>query len=59
MLFGGPVQSDRGFVLHANVGQFSSSLKVSDDISFTTSRDILESLAAGEGGRVRTAMDKG
>ncbi|MBC3831056.1 YqgE/AlgH family protein [Undibacterium amnicola] len=48
VLFGGPVQSDRGFVLHANVGQFSSSLKVSDDISFTTSRDILESLAAGE-----------
>lgn len=48
VLFGGPVQSDRGFVLHANVGKFSSSLKVSDEISFTTSRDILESLAAGE-----------
>ncbi|MFZ6820445.1 YqgE/AlgH family protein [Undibacterium sp. Ji22W] len=48
VLFGGPVQSDRGFVLHANAGKFSSSLKVSEDISFTTSRDILESLAAGE-----------
>lgn len=48
VLFGGPVQSDRGFVLHTTAGKFSSSLKVSEDISFTTSRDILESLAAGE-----------
>ncbi|MBR7799908.1 YqgE/AlgH family protein [Undibacterium fentianense] len=48
VLFGGPVQSDRGFVLHANAGKYSSSLQVSEDVAFTTSRDILESLAAGE-----------
>lgn len=48
VMFGGPVQSDRGFVLHAPAGQFSSSLKVSDEVCFTTSRDILESLAAGD-----------
>lgn len=48
VLFGGPVHSDRGFVLHAPMGNFSSSLKVTDEISFTTSRDVLEALAAGE-----------
>jgi putative transcriptional regulator len=48
VLFGGPVQSDRGFVLHAPLGQFSSSLKVTDDIGFTSSRDILEALASGD-----------
>lgn len=48
VLFGGPVQSDRGFVLHASTGKFSSSLQVTDEVCFTTSRDVLESLAAGE-----------
>ncbi|MFZ6799426.1 YqgE/AlgH family protein [Undibacterium sp. Di24W] len=48
VLFGGPVQSDRGFILHAPAGQYSSTLRVTDEVSFTTSRDILESLAAGE-----------
>lgn len=48
VMFGGPVQGDRGFVLHATSGHYSSSLKVSDEVSFTTSRDVLESLAAGE-----------
>jgi putative transcriptional regulator len=48
VLFGGPVQSDRGFVLHAPSGDYSSSLKVTDEVSFTTSRDVLESLAAGD-----------
>ncbi|MES2071900.1 MAG: YqgE/AlgH family protein [Pseudomonadota bacterium] len=49
VMFGGPVQDDRGFVLHAPVGKFSSSLQVTDDIAFTTSRDVLEAVAAGEG----------
>lgn len=48
VMFGGPVQSDRGFVLHAPAGKFSSSLKVTEDVCFTTSRDVLESLAAGD-----------
>ncbi|QJQ07247.1 YqgE/AlgH family protein [Undibacterium piscinae] len=48
VMFGGPVQDDRGFVLHAPIGKFSSSLKVTDDIAFTTSRDILEAVAAGD-----------
>lgn len=48
VMFGGPVQDDRGFILHAPVGEFTSTLKVTDDIAFTTSRDILEAVAAGD-----------
>lgn len=48
VMFGGPVQGDRGFVLHAASNHYSSSLRVSDEVSFTTSRDVLESVAAGE-----------
>jgi putative transcriptional regulator len=49
VMFGGPVQDDRGFVLHAPAGKFSSSLQVTDEIAFTTSRDVLEAVAAGDG----------
>lgn len=49
VMFGGPVQDDRGFVLHAPVSNYSSSIKISDQIAFTTSRDVLEALAIGLG----------
>ncbi len=51
VMYGGPVQVERGFVLHAPPGQFSSMMKVTDDISLTTSKDVLEAVAAGEGPR--------
>jgi putative AlgH/UPF0301 family transcriptional regulator len=51
VMFGGPVQVERGFVLHAPRGQFSSMMRVSDDISLTTSRDVLEAVASGDGPR--------
>jgi putative transcriptional regulator len=47
--FGGPVQTDRGFVLHMPVGRWSSTLSVRDRIGLTTSRDILESVSHGRG----------
>jgi len=47
--FGGPVQTDRGFVLHAPPGQWQSTLRVNDEIALTTSKDILEAVARGEG----------
>jgi putative transcriptional regulator len=47
--FGGPVQTERGFVLHAPTGSYSSSLKVAEGITLTTSKDVLEALAQGEG----------
>ena len=47
--FGGPVQTDRGFVLHAPTGQWHSTLRVRDVIGLTTSKDILEAVGRGEG----------
>ena len=46
---GGPVQPDRGFVLHEPVGNWEATLKVSDDIGITASRDILSAIADGKG----------
>ncbi|KPK33941.1 MAG: hypothetical protein AMJ66_04455 [Betaproteobacteria bacterium SG8_40] len=47
--FGGPVQVDRGFVLHRPVGGWQSTLSVGGTVGLTTSRDILEALSAGNG----------
>lgn len=47
--FGGPVQTDRGFVLHMPVGAWGSTLAVRDRIGLTTSRDILEAVSRGQG----------
>ena len=49
MHFGGPVQVDRGFVLHRPLGNWQSTLAISDDIGLTTSKDVLEAVARGEG----------
>ncbi len=50
ILRGGPVQTDRGFVLHRPTGKsWDSTLEVSDTLHVTTSRDVLESIALGEG----------
>jgi putative transcriptional regulator len=47
--FGGPVQTDRGFVLHKPVGQYSSSIHLGDALALTTSRDVLQAVATGQG----------
>lgn len=45
--FGGPVQLDRGFVLHRPVGEWQSTLSVTgSDIGLTSSRDVLTALGA-------------
>jgi len=46
---GGPVQVDRGFVLHSQDKDWESTVAISDQIGITTSRDILHSIAIGEG----------
>ena len=51
VMFGGPVQDDRGFVLHTPGVDYSSSLKVTDEVAFTTSIDVLEAVANGNGPR--------
>ena len=47
--WGGPVQPDRGFVLHAREGEWKSTLCINEELCLTTSRDILEALGRGEG----------
>ena len=54
--FGGPVQTERGFVLHeghagdASAGApYNSSLRVPGGLEMTTSKDVLEAMANGAG----------
>jgi putative transcriptional regulator len=50
ILFGGPVQTGRGFVLHS--GEFESqdsTMPVTDDISLTATLDILRAISSGQG----------
>ena len=54
--FGGPVQTERGFVLHdrldAEGGHYNSTMKIgAAGLEMTTSRDVLEALAGGAGPR--------
>jgi len=46
---GGPVQSDRGFVLHEPSGDWEATLQVTETIGITSSRDILAAIAEGKG----------
>ncbi len=46
---GGPVQTDRGFVLHQPVGAWQSTLAVNKVAGLTTSKDVLQSLGSGAG----------
>ncbi|MCF7521064.1 YqgE/AlgH family protein [Neisseria sp. ZJ106] len=48
VMMGGPVQIDRGYVVHTPVGNWQSSVTVSDDIALTASRDVIENLETPE-----------
>lgn len=48
VFFGGPVQTDRGFVLHAPSGSYTSSVHLGT-MALTTSRDILQDVSQGSG----------
>jgi putative transcriptional regulator len=49
VLAGGPVHPERGFVLHDGQGGWDSTLSITGSLHVTTSRDVLEAMAAGEG----------
>jgi putative transcriptional regulator len=50
VLAGGPVQRDRGFVLHRpGPHPWESTMPVSDTLCVTTSRDVLAAMAGGKG----------
>jgi len=44
--FGGPVQLDRGFVLHRPIGNWQSTLAINSETGLTSSRDILTSVGS-------------
>ena len=48
VFFGGPVHTDRGFVLHSPVGKYTSSIDLGE-LALTTSRDVLQAVAEGSG----------
>ncbi len=48
--FGGPVQTDRGFVLHESTkAQYTYLMSIPGGLSMTTSKDVLEAVASGKG----------
>jgi putative transcriptional regulator len=55
VFYGGPVQTERGFVLHERLGDasspYSSTLSIPGGLDMTTSKDVLEALSNGTGPR--------
>ena len=49
VLTGGPVEPERGFVLHDAETEFESTIAVGSGVSLTASRDVLEAIAEGSG----------
>ena len=50
LLFGGPIQPERGFVLHRPFGDWRSSLVIQqNDVTLTTSNDVIKALAENKG----------
>lgn len=49
VLTGGPVQTEQGFVLHDSHYPWESTMRVSDDLFITSSKDVLVDIAKGQG----------
>ena len=47
--YGGPIQQERGFVLHEPASTWSSTLRINEALALTSSKDILEATAKGIG----------
>jgi putative transcriptional regulator len=47
--FGGPVESERGFVLHTNDYLQDTTLAIDQDLSLTATLDVLKAIAIGSG----------
>jgi putative transcriptional regulator len=54
VIAGGPVHPERGFVLHDGDREWDSTLAIADGLYVTTSRDVLEAMARGDGPRSAT-----
>lgn len=47
IFYGGPVETERGFILHSPLGEWESTLEVTKDIGLTMSQDIIQAIAEG------------
>jgi putative transcriptional regulator len=59
VLLGGPVQRERGFVLHTNDYRSEDSLEVGDALILTATRDVLEAMAQASGAPRRSVLALG
>ena len=48
---GGPVDTERGFVIHEGIGDWEATIPVTDNIAVTMSQDIIEAIAGDVGPR--------
>lgn len=46
---GGPVEEERGFILHNYSQSWDSTLRITEELAITTSKDILEAIASDNG----------
>lgn len=56
VLCGGPVEAGRGFVLHSDDYSGDSSIPVSEDISLTSTLDIVRAISSGHGPKKATLL---
>ncbi len=49
ILLGGPIEQERGFILHNPSKRWRSTLEISQEVAVTTSNDILKAIAEGQG----------
>lgn len=49
LLYGGPIQPERGFVIHKQSGGWRSSLHLQEEVTVTTSNDIIRAIADDTG----------
>jgi len=49
ILAGGPVERDKGFIIHDSMRSWESSVSITDEISVCTSKTILQDIASGNG----------
>ena len=45
VMMGGPVQIERGYVVHTPIGRWQNSMVVTDNVALTSSRDVIENLS--------------
>ena len=59
VLMGGPVERERGFVVHTDDYRAEHSLGISAGVALTATRDVLEAMAAGDGAPRRALLALG